>query len=174
MFYDMHKSISQSEDHTESTSEEIKIGMIKDRISDDLRLLERLLREYPKCYWIWNHRSWLLQQSVNLLPRKDSRLFWDREFALVGKMLARDNRNFHGWGYRRKVVAALESKELRTGHEATTMAREEFDYTTRMIKVDLSNFSAWHYRSKLIPRMLDRDTADDGQRKAVLDEGSSS
>lgn len=112
-------------------------------------------------------------------------------------MLARDSRNFHGWGYRRRVVAELESEALtipiavqgeREGEgvevEGTqkaekaakkrSMVQDEFDYTTRMIKTNLSNFSAWHNRSKLIPRLLDEQGADEAARRRMLDDGNPS
>ena len=110
------------------------------------------------------------------------------------KMLARDSRNFHGWGYRRTVVSELEKlnagagddnvkevvegedqgkKESQTmiGGKGSSMVESEFDYTTRMIKTNLSNFSAWHARSVLIPRLLSERNASDEDRIAMLDSG---
>jgi geranylgeranyl transferase type-2 subunit alpha len=85
----------------------------------------------------------------------------------VGKMLTRDSRNFHGWGYRRTVVARLESKAL----NGSSMAQTEFDYTTRMIGLNLSNFSAWHNRTKLIQSILNEKAATDEERRQMLDGG---
>lgn len=136
-----------------------------DIIQLDLQFLFPLLLKFPKCYWIWNHRLWLLDQSTLLLPREKSRALWTEELGLVGKMLTRDSRNFHGWGYRRTVVANLESLS------ESSMAKSEVDYTTKMISANLSNFSAWHNRSKLIIRTLDEQKADVGERKQMLDDG---
>lgn len=86
---------------------------------------------------------------------------------LVGKMLTRDNRNFHGWGYRRRVISELESSKL----GGKSMVESEFEYTTKMIKASLSNFSAWHTRSKLIPRLLDERNANHEERRQFLDDG---
>ena len=149
-------------------------------LQDDLRFLLPLLIKFPKCYWIWNHRLWLLGQTTARLPPADARAFWTEELRLVAQMLARDGRNFHGWGYRRTVVAALESEALAV--ESTTddgagvrqpesRTEQEFAYTTRMIRTNLSNFSAWHNRSKLIPWLLTERGADAAARKAMLDEG---
>lgn len=126
-----------------------------------------LLVEFPKCYWIWNHRTWALDETVVRLPVESARRIWLEELGLVGKMLTRDRRNFHAWAYRRFVVARLESAEL----GGTSMVESEFEYTTRMINVDLSNMSAWHRRSTLIPRLLDERGADDETRKNFLVEG---
>lgn len=126
-----------------------------------------LLMEYPKCYWLWNYRLWVLQQAVERLQTPVARAIWEEELGLVGKMLHRDRRNFHAWGYRRGVIAQLESSSL----DGSSMVEHEFDYTTRMIRVDLSNFSAWHNRGQLIPRLLDERTADDAARRELLDKG---
>jgi len=124
--------------------------------------------QYPKCYWIWNYRLWLLKEGNARLEPQVARELWNRELGLVGKMLTRDSRNFHGWGYRRTVVSELESSEL----NGSSMVEPEFEYTTKMIKSNLSNFSAWHRRSKLIPRLLNERNADDAMRRKFLDSGA--
>lgn len=98
-------------------------------------------------------------------------------------MLGYDSRNFHGWGYRRTVVRALEEtaqKEVEeqkcenqageVGTKGHSMTEEEFAYTTKMIKTNLSNFSAWHNRSQLIPKLLDERSADGATRRKMLDD----
>ena len=144
-------------------------------MTSDLQFLVPLLRKFPKCYWVWNHRLWILQQSTVHLSAVTALRLWREELGLVNKMLSLDGRNFHGWGYRRTVIAALESNGH--SHDSTTNAagkslvEEEFTYTTKMIETDLSNFSAWHNRSKLIPRLLDERGADDKARRKFLDDG---
>lgn len=131
-------------------------------LTDDLRMLIQLLLQFPKCYWIWNYRQWLLEQAERNLHGSMAIQLWQQELALVGKMLARDERNFHGWSYRRTVVASLERLTQKS------MVEEEYDYTTRMIRSGLKNFSAWHNRSKLIPRLLDERQADEVERRKML------
>ena len=155
----------------EDITRENKEDQVRDILNLDLQFLFPLLLQYPKCYWIWNHRAWLLQQATERLPTVDAREFWENELLLVGKMLSRDNRNFHGWGYRRKVVASLESGRLNVDGRFHSMAKEEFDYTTKMIRSSLSNFSAWHSRSKLIIRLLNEQAASDDERKKMLEDG---
>ena len=147
--------------------------IIEKFITEDLQFLVPLLIKFPKCYWMWNHRLWLLEQASTLLPASKARALWEGELVLVRKMLARDNRNFHGWGYRRIVVAALESQQLNPHQDKvkSSMVKEEFEYTTKMIITNMSNFSAWHNRSKLIPRLLEESSADDAGRRKMLDEG---
>jgi geranylgeranyl transferase type-2 subunit alpha len=126
-----------------------------------------LLRQYPKCYWIWKYRLWLLQQANIRLEVGVARLLWQEDLGLVAMMLVKDSRNFHGWNYRRIIVAQLESPTL----NGSSMVESEFAYTTKMIRVCLSNFSAWHNRSKLIPRLLNEREADDVARRKFLDGG---
>ncbi|KIL89775.1 geranylgeranyl transferase type-2 subunit beta [Fusarium avenaceum] len=124
-----------------------------------------LLLEFPKCYWIWNYRLWTLDRAIERLDISLACRIWEEELRLVSKMLVKDRRNFHAWGYRRHVVAQLESPVL----NGQSLVEPEFEYTTTKIRDDLSNFSAWHNRSQLIPRLLNEREADDENRKAFLD-----
>jgi geranylgeranyl transferase type-2 subunit alpha len=137
----------------------------QDAIVNDLRFIVPLLMQYPKCYWIWNYRQWLLEEAEQRLEKPVARGLWEEELGLVGKMLTRDERNFHGWGYRRFVVDKLEA--LRTPKEGT-LVEQEFLYTEKMIKAKLQNFSALHYRSKLLPRLLTERKADGVARRQML------
>lgn len=111
---------------------------------------------------------WLLHEATRRLDASVARRLWEEDMGLVSMMLIKDSRNFHGWNYRRIVVAKLESSAL----NGTSMVESEFAYTTKMIKANLSNFSAWHNRSKLIPRLLDERNADDAARRKFLDDGT--
>ncbi|KAI5300935.1 Rab geranylgeranyltransferase, partial [Ascosphaera atra] len=169
---------TQSDESTQSQDEKVAQPSIAQLLEADLMFLYPMLKKSPKCYWIWNHRMWLLEQTTRYLSLETSLGYWRQEFALVGKMLALDNRNFHGWGYRRKVVSAIESlvdmqntEQGRTKEEMKhSLAKEELDYTTKMIGVNLSNFSAWHNRTTLLVRMLNENEATDAGRRKRLDE----
>jgi geranylgeranyl transferase type-2 subunit alpha len=137
----------------------------QDVIHNDLQFIVPLLIQYPKCYWIWNYRQWLLEEAEKRLDKAASRKLWEEELSLVGTMLTRDERNFHGWGYRRFVVANLET--LRTAEEGT-LVKQETAYTDKMIKAKLQNFSALHCRSKLLPRLLLETNADGAARRNML------
>lgn len=97
-------------------------------------------REFPKVYWIWNHRTWLLENH----PRVN----WENELLLVEKIHKLDPRNFHGWTYRRYIISHMEKDK--------DLTLQEFEYTTKMINANFSNFSALHNRTKLIPKLFER------------------
>jgi geranylgeranyl transferase type-2 subunit alpha len=147
----------------------------KEYVQSELNLTFALLRKFPKCYWIWNHRNWILAESELKLTSEDARKLWLGELQLVGKMLNTDSRNFHAWSYRRIVVEQLRRMQPSVTNEGTGIAETrsltetEFEFTTKMIKSNLSNFSAGHYRSKLIPGLLNERRADNNSRRELFD-----
>lgn len=141
-------------------------------LQDDLQLTFTLLRKFPKCYWIWNHRNWLLRQGETLMGAEAAHKLWSGELQLINKMLHADSRNFHAWSYRRIVVSEIERltavSNISTENTQKSLAESEFEYTTKMIKTNLSNFSAWHNRSQIIPKILLQRNADSKARRAFL------
>jgi hypothetical protein len=69
---------------------------VNDLLSVDLALTMTALRQYPKVYWIWNHRRWCLQ-NVPDGPDEDHdgwrKANWAKELYVVEKMLEADARN---------------------------------------------------------------------------------
>ncbi|KIJ60638.1 hypothetical protein HYDPIDRAFT_177343 [Hydnomerulius pinastri MD-312] len=124
-----------------STPEEIN-----NLLANELVMTTTALKAHPKVYWIWNHRRWCLENvpdgpAVDDQPSLQWRKAnWDRELAVVEKMLDADARNFQAWNYRRYVLASLPVQRPETSDLA---------YTTRKISASFSNFSAWHQRSKV-------------------------
>ncbi|KAF9878493.1 geranylgeranyl transferase type-2 subunit alpha [Colletotrichum karsti] len=159
-------TVDDGKDVTSEAKNAPSTEVVIETLKNELMFTIPLLLEFPKSYWIWKYRSWLLQQGIDLLPKAMARRIWEEELGLISKMLTKDRRNFHAWGYRREVVTTLESKVL----DGKSMVESEFEYTTKMINVDLSNFSAWHNRTNLIPRLLDERKADDAARQKFLDD----
>ena len=141
-------------------------------LKEELEFLVPLLTAYPKCYWIWSHRLWTLHQSSLLLRGSKATAFWTKELALVGMMLTRDARNFHGWMYRRRVVAHIENSALVPGENTGAMVRDEFRYTIWMLTGagGMKNYSAWHQRRMLIPRLLKEEGRDDQEKMDFLED----
>lgn len=120
-------------------------------LKKDLMMVMGILRRFPKCYWVWNHRCWCLEL---LADEAD----WEYEFAVVQKLLEADPRNFHGWQYRRIIVSHLE--EDKSPEAILLIKLREFDYTTDKAAINPlqftgSNYLAWHNRLKLIPQIYD-------------------
>ncbi|KAM3126551.1 hypothetical protein CJJ07_000404 [Candidozyma auris] len=130
----------------------------KDVLEKDLMMVMQMLKRFPKCYWIWNHRYWCLAQLQN-----DNEANWKFELGIVSKLLELDSRNYHGWHYRRYVIENMENvaRARAEGDKGKQVLAElqidlmDFQYTTEKINKNLSNFSAWHNRANLIPKIFD-------------------
>lgn len=109
-------------------------------IDKELGLVLELLRDHPKVYWIFNHRYWCLM----ITPNPD----WSREELLVQKLLAADERNFHGWNCRRFVIEMIESQWK------ISRVDRELEYSKAAIYANLSNFSAYHHRTLYFERLI--------------------
>ncbi|ANZ78018.1 BA75_04573T0 [Komagataella pastoris] len=118
-------------------------------ILKELQFVGKQLKSYPKVYWIWNHRKWLIEQD-DLFDLK-------QEMALIDKMLTMDSRNYHVWAYRRYIVGLVQSKMERE-EDIILSNMEEFNYTTKLIEENISNYSAWHNRSQLLQKLLNSKT----------------
>lgn len=120
-------------------------------LADELALTERCLRKNPKSYPAWHHRKWCVARRVYGVKTEtdaetESHLhatgFADERGFPVASLLATelemaqtlldlDDRNFHGWGYRRFVTSlaikknerALETRSARRATERETPER---------------------------------------------------
>ncbi|GME89044.1 unnamed protein product [[Candida] boidinii] len=127
-------------------------------IEDDLSFTVEQLYKFPKCYWIWDHRKWLLKLN-NLTNLKN-------ELKLIHVFFQSDSRNYHVWQYRRYIIELIINRIKSTTSSSTAKNVEiidekislinfnEFLFTTSMINKDISNYSAWHNRSQLIEKLI--------------------
>ncbi|RCK60318.1 Geranylgeranyl transferase type-2 subunit alpha [Candida viswanathii] len=140
------------------------VQVYEDLLNQDLKFVLSQLKKFPKCYWIWNHRTWLLFELVKI-----EKVNWEFEFAVVSKLLDLDQRNFHGWHYRRFVVENMEVACKGDLVKILKINLDEFNYTTLKIQKDFLNFSAWHNRTKLIPKIYNLIHDNEEELKGVPD-----
>jgi len=112
----------------------------------DFVLLE--LKNFPKCYWIWNHRRWCLKQDINA--------DFKAEMNLINMFFQVDERNFHAWGYRMFIADCIKNSK-KTEEDRMNIDQNEFIFTTSMIKKNISNYSAWHRRSVLVSSLMNSE-----------------
>ena len=66
-------------------------------LSEDLSLTTALLKQHPKVYAIWNHRTWCLEHVPDGPTDQDPNGWrmanWNKELFVVEKMLEADARN---------------------------------------------------------------------------------
>jgi geranylgeranyl transferase type-2 subunit alpha len=127
-------------------------------LTEELVLTERCLRKHPKSYPSWHHRKWVVRRltekdrnenenravSVASAAPTASGAVLRKELRLSQELLDVDDRNFHGWTYRRFVVSLL-------GDQSPDSA--ELEYAGEKIETNFSNYSAWHHRTKVLPRV---------------------
>ncbi|GAM84521.1 hypothetical protein ANO11243_025170 [Dothideomycetidae sp. 11243] len=162
------KELSEPQAEAEETPPEKEISLL---LKEDLQFVTSMQRINPKVYWMWNHRAWLLGKALEYLPTPIAIQFWTEELGLVTKMLVRDDRNFHGWSYRRIVTDALEELGFRSlqSKADTATTKQEFTYSDKMVRSNFSNFSAWHHRLQQVRKQLDIEEANDAARRAAYD-----
>ncbi|GME66797.1 unnamed protein product [[Candida] boidinii] len=124
-------------------------------IEDDLSFTVEQLYKFPKCYWIWDHRKWLLKLN-NLTNLKN-------ELKLIHVFFQSDSRNYHVWQYRRYIIELIINRLMSTAspksgeiidEKISLINFNEFLFTTSMINKDISNYSAWHNRSQLTEKLM--------------------
>lgn len=122
-------------------------GQLDDKFwENELKYTLIQLKKFPKVYWIWSYRIWILEE----IPQSPIKI-WENEFLIVNTLLKMDSRNFHGWHYRRMIVTKLEKLTK------TNLNTHEFEYVTEKINKDISNYSSWHQRVHIINSMFLND-----------------
>ncbi|GAB1222625.1 hypothetical protein ENUP19_0119G0016 [Entamoeba nuttalli] len=97
-------------------------------LSSELELTMNLLPKNSKSYVIWYHRKWSISKMEH--PK------FEIERELCAKMIGKDSRNFHCWGY---YLWILEQGKI--------SQEEDLKFITDSINNNFSNYSAWHHRS---------------------------
>ncbi|KAJ7742689.1 hypothetical protein DFH07DRAFT_38737 [Mycena maculata] len=98
-------------------------------LDTEVALMDELADKYLKTYQVWHHRRLLLL-------RRGARAA-AAELAFVGRILQRDEKNYHTWAHRQWLLASFNDDVLWGG---------ELDFVDSMMNRDVRNNSAWHHR----------------------------
>ena len=123
----------------------------KEFLAKEIKSILPIMMKNPKSYLLWYHRVWCLVKYVEIeiklkTPLEESILIG--EIGLCNKFFQKDDRNFHCWNYRVKLLSLISIYFQDTFQK---FIEDELKFTLGKITVNFSNFSAWLYRSKLIP-----------------------
>jgi geranylgeranyl transferase type-2 subunit alpha len=117
----------------------------------EIKSILPIMMKNPKSYLLWYHRVWCLVKCIEIEIKKDIPLEKSvliGEIGLCNKFFAKDDRNFHCWNYRVKILSLISIYFQNTFQK---FIEDELKFTLEKITLNFSNFSAWLYRSKLIP-----------------------
>ena len=120
-------------------------------LQKEIKSILPIMMKNPKSYLLWYHRVWSLVKCIELeikkgVPLEKSVLIG--EIGLCNKFFLKDDRNFHCWNYRVKILSLISIYFQNTFQK---FVEDELKFTIEKITMNFSNFSAWLYRSKLIP-----------------------
>ena len=131
--------------------QELKDDEIVDYLVKEIKAIFPIMMKNPKSYLLWYHRIWCLIKCVEIEVKKGTKLeksLLMGEIELCNKFLAKDDRNFHCWNYRVKILSLI---SIYYQNYFEKFIESELKFTIEKITNNFSNFSAFLYRSKLIP-----------------------
>ena len=122
-----------------------------DFLQKEIKSIFPIMMKNPKSYLLWYHRIWCLVKCVEIEIKKGTQL--DKsvligEIELCNKFFLKDDRNFHCWNYRVKILSLI---SIYFQNNFKKFVEGELQFTMQKIMMNFSNFSAWLYRSKLVP-----------------------
>ena len=120
----------------------------KEFLAKEIKSILPIMMKNPKSYLLWYHRVWCLVKYVEIEIKLKTPLEESILIGLCNKFFQKDDRNFHCWNYRVKLLSLISIYFQDTFQK---FIEDELKFTLGKITVNFSNFSAWLYRSKLIP-----------------------
>ena len=120
-------------------------------LQKEIKSILPIMMKNPKSYLLWYHRIWSLVKCIEIEIKKGTLLEKSvliGEIELCNKFFLKDDRNFHCWNYRVKILSLISIYFQNTFQK---FIEDELKFTIEKITMNFSNFSAWLYRSKLIP-----------------------
>ena len=120
-------------------------------LQKEIKSILPIMMKNPKSYLLWYHRIWCLIKCIEIEIKKGTELEKSvliGEIGLCNKFFLKDDRNFHCWNYRVKILSLISIYFQNTFQK---FIEDELKFTIEKVTMNFSNFSAWLYRSKLIP-----------------------
>ena len=120
-------------------------------LQKEIKSILPIMMKNPKSYLLWYHRIWCLVKCIEIEIKKGTELEKSvliGEIGLCNKFFLKDDRNFHCWNYRVKILSLISIYFQNTFQK---FIEDELKFTIEKVTMNFSNFSAWLYRSKLIP-----------------------
>ena len=117
----------------------------------EIKAILPIMMKNPKTYLLWHHRVWCLVKCIEIEIKKGIELEKSvliGEIGLCNKFFLKDDRNFHCWNYRVKILSLI---SIYFQKNFQKFIEDELKFTIEKVTTNFSNFSAWLYRSKLIP-----------------------
>ena len=117
----------------------------------EIKAILPIMMKNPKTYLLWHHRVWCLVKCIEIEIKKGIELEKSvliGEIGLCNKFFLKDDRNFHCWNYRVKILSLI---SIYFQKNFPKFIEDELKFTIEKVTMNFSNFSAWLYRSKLIP-----------------------
>ena len=122
-----------------------------DYLLKEIKAILPVMMKNPKTYLLWHHRVWCLVKCIEIEIKKGIELEKSvliGEIGLCNKFFLKDDRNFHCWNYRVKILSLI---SIYFQKNFQKFIEDELKFTIEKVTMNFSNFSAWLYRSKLIP-----------------------
>ena len=116
----------------------------------EIKAILPIMMKNPKTYLLWHHRVWCLVKCIEIEIKKGIELEKSvliGEIGLCNKFFLKDDRNFHCWNYRVKILSLI---SIYFQKNFPKFIEDELKFTIEKVTMNFSNFSAWLYRSKLI------------------------
>ena len=111
----------------------------------EIKSILPIMMKNPKSYLLWYHRIWSLVKCIEIEIKKGTLLEKSvliGEIELCNKFFLKDDRNFHCWNYRVKILSLISIYFQNTFQK---FIEDELKFTIEKITMN------WLYRSKLIP-----------------------
>ena len=90
--------------------QELKDDEIVDYLVKEIKAIFPIMMKNPKSYLLWYHRVWCVVKCIEIEIKKGTLLEKSvliDEIGLCNKFFLKDDRNFHCWNYRVKILSLI-------------------------------------------------------------------